>query len=240
VSTPHNHRRLPRNSRYALVWLICGMLISLNAQSKQLLIKVLDQNNTPVPNAVISFPSLKTTTTETNIAVMDQVDKQFSPRVLIVDKNQKVAFPNSDEIRHHVYSFSNPNQFEIKLFSGEEAQPMSFSHSGIVVLGCNIHDNMIGYIYVSDDKVTVLSNKDGLATIDLPDSFGANTLQATAWHAQLSISQNTRTSVTIMFENDANIQEMVLPFDYVNINKLDIEGDEKKSESSTFKKKFGR
>jgi len=39
-------------------------------------------------------------------AVVDQRDKQFVPYVTPVQVGTAVIFPNSDNIRHHVYSFS--------------------------------------------------------------------------------------------------------------------------------------
>jgi hypothetical protein len=68
--------------------------------------------------------------------------------VLAVQVGTAVAFPNSDDIRHHVYSFSPAKTFELKLYKGIPSNPLIFEHPGTVVLGCNIHDQMVGYIYV--------------------------------------------------------------------------------------------
>lgn len=81
---------------------------------------------------------------------MDQIDRQFQPRVLVVPAGGEVDFPNSDDVRHHVYSFSPTKRFELKLFQGAEAPPVTFEQIGTVVLGCNIHDAMVGYILVTD------------------------------------------------------------------------------------------
>lgn len=81
-------------------------------------------------------------------AVMDQRNRQFEPHVLAVRQNTKVHFPNSDDIRHHVYSFSPAKTFELRLYHGTTAEPVIFDKPGRVVLGCNIHDAMLGYIYV--------------------------------------------------------------------------------------------
>jgi hypothetical protein len=39
---------------------------------------------------------------------VDQVNKQFVPQVTIVPTGTSVDFPNSDNIRHSLYSFSPP------------------------------------------------------------------------------------------------------------------------------------
>src|SRR6185437_16515964 len=81
-------------------------------------------------------------------AVVDQRDKQFVPYVTPVQVGTAVIFPNSDNIRHHVYSFSSAKKFELPLYSGVPAQPVVFDMVGFVTLGCNIHDCMIAYVAV--------------------------------------------------------------------------------------------
>src|SRR6478736_7443487 len=81
-------------------------------------------------------------------AVVDQVDKEFTPRVNAILVGTPVIFPNHDNVRHHVYSFSPAKRFELPLYAGVPAQPVVFDTAGVVVLGCNIHDWMVGYIYV--------------------------------------------------------------------------------------------
>ena len=83
-------------------------------------------------------------------AIMDQVDQRFVPFVLPVRVGQAVTFPNSDSVAHQVYSFSAAKRFELGLYRGRPHAPVMFDKPGIVVLGCNIHDKMIGYIYVTD------------------------------------------------------------------------------------------
>ena len=81
-------------------------------------------------------------------AEIAQKDRQFIPKVTVVQVGTAVAFPNRDPIRHHVYSFSPPKPFEIKLYVGTPADPVVFDKPGEVVLGCNIHDHMLAYVYV--------------------------------------------------------------------------------------------
>ena len=69
--------------------------------------------------------------------------------------------PNRDNIRHHVYSFSPAKRFELPLYAGVPTQPVLFDKAGVVVLGCNIHDWMIGYIYVSDSPWFGKTGADG-------------------------------------------------------------------------------
>ncbi|MGH8144115.1 MAG: hypothetical protein ACREU2_16565 [Steroidobacteraceae bacterium] len=83
-------------------------------------------------------------------AVMDQHNMQFVPEVLVIQTGSSVEFPNSDQILHQVYSFSAAKSFQLSLYAGRHYPPVLFDRPGLVTLGCNIHDQMIGYIYVTD------------------------------------------------------------------------------------------
>ncbi len=81
-------------------------------------------------------------------AVMDQVNRQFAPHVLVIPVGSPVSFPNSDSVAHQVYSFSPAHRFQLKLYQGKPYKPEVFGNAGIVTLGCNIHDQMSAYVYV--------------------------------------------------------------------------------------------
>jgi plastocyanin len=83
-------------------------------------------------------------------AVMDQKNLAFLPRVLVVAAGTSVGFPNNDSVSHQVYSFSTAKHFQLPLYKGQVHPPIIFDRPGLVVLGCNIHDAMVGYIYVTD------------------------------------------------------------------------------------------
>lgn len=81
---------------------------------------------------------------------MDQRNRAFVPGVLVVGVGTSVEFPNNDSVSHQVYSFSAAKRFQLPLYKGEPHPPVTFDRAGLVVLGCNIHDAMVGYIYVTD------------------------------------------------------------------------------------------
>ncbi|PAY01418.1 methylamine utilization protein [Pseudoalteromonas sp. HM-SA03] len=153
---------------------------------------VLDGNGKPLQYAVVELTDEPAESTVKAVAVMDQINKQFVPFILTIQKGQLVNFPNSDDIRHHVYSFSVVKPFELKLYAGMPNQPLKFENAGVVVLGCNIHDSMVGYIYIADDKQVLVSDADGVVT--LPDSAK----QVTVWHPYQDIGIDSRQTVQIV------------------------------------------
>jgi hypothetical protein len=101
---------------------------------------------------------------------MDQHDERFVPHILVVQTGTSVLFPNNDDVSHHVYSFSPTKSFELGLYKGQAYPPIVFDEPGIVVLGCNIHDGMLGYIRVVDTPYFTLTNEEGIAVVEgVPD-----------------------------------------------------------------------
>ena len=61
---------------------------------------------------------------------ISQAKRQFNPRVTLITVGTRVAFPNFDTVRHHVYSFSQAKTFELKLYAGVPAAPIVFDKPG--------------------------------------------------------------------------------------------------------------
>jgi plastocyanin len=121
-----------------------------------------------------------------SIAIMDQRDLQFVPDVLVVQTGTAVNFPNSDQVRHQVYSFSPAKTFQLSLYAGRAYPPVVFDKPGLVTLGCNIHDDMLGYIYVTDSPWFGRTDAGGaLQLADLP----AGEYRIHLWHPLMNEGQ---------------------------------------------------
>jgi plastocyanin len=156
------------------------LAFSAAAAAASLQVTVLDQHGQPLPDAVVTLrgaaePAAPAAAT----ATMDQRRQEFVPHVLAVRAGTSVNFPNSDNIRHQVYSFSAPKRFELRLYEGAPNAPLLFDKPGVVVLGCNIHDWMLGYIYVSDDPWFAVSDAQGQLRLD---TLPAGHYRMTLWH----------------------------------------------------------
>lgn len=134
----------------------------------------------PLEGAVISLHGLAGP--EPGTAVMDQRNTAFEPGVLVVQAGTAVSFPNSDTVRHQVYSFSPAKPFELPLYAGTPPEPVVFDQPGIVVVGCNIHDWMIGWIVVLDTPHHGRSDAAGRVRLTVPDGQ----YLVRAWHPRLA------------------------------------------------------
>lgn len=158
-------RRIPGLARAAVAFLTLS--VSSSAFAEKLQFVVTDNDNTPLSDVVIEPHSNASASGQSQpVAVIDQVDKRFQPQQILIQSGQSVDFPNSDNIRHHVYSFSKAKSFELKLYADTPENPVQFPTHGVVVLGCNIHDTMIGYIFVSSSEHSVVTDDSGEATLD--------------------------------------------------------------------------
>lgn len=171
------------HSRIAPAIAALALVLPAGAESATFALEARDASGAPLADVVVALDPLDAPGKRaTRRATIDQVQKQFVPRVSVVQTGTVVDFPNSDRIRHQVYSFSEPKRFNLKLYAGTEAPPITFDAPGLVVLGCNIHDTMIAFVVVVDTPHFGKSAANGRASIDVPP--GRYRLRL--WHPQLA------------------------------------------------------
>lgn len=166
---------------FTSLFLVVTALYGTFAHAASLTVEFVDGQGKPLADAVLTLRGATSPPAGSLKADMDQRDVQFAPHVLAVRTGTQISFPNSDQIRHQVYSFSTPKRFELRLYGGTPSAPVLFDKPGVVVLGCNVHDNMLGYVYVSDDGWFGVSNDKGTLTLD---QLPAGHYTVTLWHPQ--------------------------------------------------------
>lgn len=162
---------------------LVALLTCASAAGAELRVHVTDRRGVPLANAVVyaAGPAAQTAPPGTT-ATIDQVAQQFAPRVTVVQTGTLIEFPNSDRIRHSVYSFSPPRTFTLKLYAGRPANPVLFDQPGVVVLGCNIHDRMAAWVRVVDTPHFAITDATGVARLSLP----AGPWRLSVWHPSLA------------------------------------------------------
>ena len=165
------------------------LALALPAAADEMRISVKDAKGRPVENAVVTLHPQDQSSGTIKFGWpmrIDQKDYQFDPFVLIAPVGATVAFPNLDEIRHHVYSFSKAGRFELRLYGKDEAKSAQFNKVGVIAVGCNIHDQMSAYIYVVDTPFASKTGPDGIAVLaNVPRGVGL----LSVWHPR-SIAKN--------------------------------------------------
>ena len=158
------------------------LALPLPAFAGDLVVDLKTSAGQPATDAVISFkpaggalrPEASRFTAPFRI---EQNNIHFDPFILIVPIGAEVSFPNKDKVRHHVYSFSPAKRFELKLYGRDETRKVTFDKAGVVALGCNIHDQMIGFVVVLDTPYAAKVGASGEVTLaDLPPGGGILTV----------------------------------------------------------------
>lgn len=157
--------------------------IASAAAPASLQVQVVDERGLPIRDAVVElapaggwrggpirFPGR---------AAMAQKNVAFTPGTLVVSKGGSVAFPNLDTVRHSVYSFSKAAKFEIDLYGRDQTRSQKFPIAGTVALGCNIHDQMRGYIRVVDTPYAAKTDQNGVVRLS---GMASGNYQLTIWH----------------------------------------------------------
>jgi plastocyanin len=179
----------------ALVSALILTVGATGARAGDVLFSVVSTKNKPVADVVVTaYPEGQRAAPIRFAwpAEMSQHNLQYDPFVLIVPVGTDVAFPNRDPVRHHVYSFSPAKSFELKLYGRDESRSVRFDKVGVVALGCNIHDSMVGFIKVVDTPFAAKTDASGqLVLHGLP----AGPVLVRIWHPYLKAPGNeiTRT-----------------------------------------------
>src|SRR5689334_15014578 len=165
-----------------LAALVCA-LAAAPAQAATLVITVQTSDGHPLQGAVViahplDGPARKPQPIK---AVMDQVNRAFAPDLLVIPVGSTVTFPNSDSVSHQIYSFSPAKRFQLPLYRGTPYSPVHFDQAGVVTLGCNIHDEMLAYLVVTDAAYFGRTDRDGAFTAEVP----RGRYKVAIWHPRL-------------------------------------------------------
>ncbi len=180
------------------------MAAGANTHATSVMVSVSDKDGKPAADAVVM---LEPAGARAPVRPMPQTDvsqarRQFSPRVTAVTTGTPVNFPNFDTVRHHVYSFSDAKKFELKLYSGVPNKPIVFDKPGVVILGCNIHDQMVAWIVVSDTPWFGVAGEDGKVRVaDVP----AGSYRLRVWHPAMPVNTEAPVSSLTVGNTDVSL-----------------------------------
>jgi plastocyanin len=167
------------------------------AAASDITVTVTDAAGKPVPNAVVTIDAPGRRPPPRSFTI-SQREMRFVPEVLVIPLGSTVTFGNLDPFRHHVYSFSEPKKFEIKLFGQGETRPVVFSQAGLVSIGCNIHDAMEAFVHVVDTPFAERTDARGRVTLhDVPGGRHA----VKVWHSRLRAPGH---QMTLQADTDAD------------------------------------
>jgi plastocyanin len=171
--------------RHAVLPVLLSLVYVNTVFAEPVKVTARSKSGAPSADTIIVFDPLDTTPPASHdAAIVDQVNKTFVPHVSIVRTGTAVAFPNSDRIRHQVYSFSPSHPFTLKLYAGSPRTDIIFDKPGMVVLGCNIHDSMVGFIAVVNSPYFAKIPASGIVDMDLPPGH----YRLRVWNSNMTVA----------------------------------------------------
>lgn len=116
-------------------------------------------------------------------AMMDQVDLRFTPHVLPVLAGTTVDFPNSDTVRHSVFSTRKSVQkLNLGTYDAGVTRHIVMDIPGRTTLLCNVHAEMSAYILTVETPFFATTDRNGRYEIK---NVPVGTHKLTVWHERL-------------------------------------------------------
>ena len=169
-------------------WLLTTVLLAAltPAAAAPYRVTVTDAQSAPLADAVVMLRTPRTSarpplTVSAQPVVIQQIDREFVPRVTVLPVGSRISMPNNDAVPHSVYSFSPAKQFEFDAYVGSSPRVLTLDKTGIITLGCNIHDWMVGYIVVVDTPLA--AQTDAAGSVTFPNVADGD-YELRIWHPQ--------------------------------------------------------
>ena len=117
------------------------------------------------PSVIILEPdSLDDLTVPTDPVVMDQVRKEFVPRVLVARSGQPVEFRNGEDLLHNVHVLDldeDSTVINVAMPVLGMIYRVTLPRTGTYAVLCNVHPEMEAYIIVTASPYAMVADNDG-------------------------------------------------------------------------------
>jgi plastocyanin len=149
---------------------------------------------------------------------MQQINRRFSPDLLVVPAGTTVSFPNMDPVFHNIFSLSKAKSFDLGSYNKGESRSVTFSKPGVVYVYCHLHPNMEATIVVTPNRWFVRSSASGQYRIpDVPP--GEYTV--VAWHKAAGFFRKT----VVVGPGHTTIADFFIPIGDDSPEHASIKGD---------------
>jgi plastocyanin len=124
---------------------------------------------------------------------LDQRDMVFRPLVLPILIGSTVDFPNSDPLFHNVFSLSQPKEFDLGRYPKGQKKSVTFEHTGVVSVYCEIHSYMFATILVLQNPYFAVPDEDGNFILK---NIPSGTYQLSFWFGRKKAETKTVTVIS--------------------------------------------
>lgn len=184
---------------------VISIALSASLSAAELSIRIVENNAHPVHDTVVELIGTDIEPALVTHLAISQVDKEYIPELSIIPRGSNVTFLNKDPFKHHVYSVSKGNDFDLPLYEGEPAEQITFNTPGVVKMGCNIHDWMLAFAYISQSERVETTDASGLVVFK---DLAPGQYQLNVWNPRLRNNKKV-ISQSISIQDDQNISKEV-------------------------------
>jgi plastocyanin len=154
-----------------------------------------------------SDPVLDAIPPDAKSAEMDQRDKAFVPKFLVVPRTTSVEFPNWDHFDHNVFSRSKAAPaFDLDRYAYGMSKSREFENAGVIQVFCNVHPDMRAIIFVTPNPLFSRVDDDG--QFEIPN-VPSGKYDVVVWsdrcneqHQSVSVDSIASASLTFTLEED--------------------------------------
>jgi plastocyanin len=145
----------------------------------------------PVANAVVYLEDGPVEEGRGRSVTIGQKNMLFLPFVSAVAHGGKVIFANDDPFPHNVRA-AKPEHFDLGMMSQHSVRMRTFDKPGAYQLLCNLHPNMVAYLYVTPGSYFAMTNAQGKYSIkDVPEGTHPVTVWAVGLGGEASATVAT-------------------------------------------------
>ena len=119
---------------------------------------------------------------------VQQLDRRFTPDMVVVPVGSTVSFPNMDPIFHNIYSLSKPKTFDLGSYDKGQTRSVRFPKPGIVDVYCHLHPNMAATVVVTPNRWYARPDRSGQFRIH---GVPPGQYTVVAWHKSAGFFRKT-------------------------------------------------
>lgn len=173
------------NIRNLAIFFLAISTVSFQANAVNLSVSVKSVTGEALQDLVVyaePLKPLKLPKTDKKL-VISQANKSFTPYISVTQVGSSLLFSNQDDITHHIYSASGQNKFAFTIRPGQEVEQAAVEQQNEIVMGCNVHDWMSGYLLVLNTPYFAKTSENGSAQLSIETE---GEYQITVWHPQMT------------------------------------------------------
>jgi len=150
-----------------------------------------------LPDTIVYVKEVPNTKLTTKSFEIDQMGMAFSPHLVLIGVGDTVKFHNHDKVDHNV--MSHDGGYDLGTWGLGQTKEHTYTAQGVFGQVCKIHPEMLGYIFVGQNRfAAIVDDKGGFKITGLP----AGSYELVIWNPKLKAASQ---KVTVAADGTAAV-----------------------------------